>query len=178
MWPHLLPSLLFPLTLLPFALSAVVPAQENNNVARTDAIAATNPPSHLYNRGELNVQASDFGFLTLDNGVFFILQYDSNFVAYQNNVAQWADGVVRPAGCRNNGHTCGLIFQGDGNLVSFYDGQPVWSSATAGKGNTLVFYDAAPFIRIYNAANKVVWSTPLPPPPPPPDCPVNGKPCP
>ena len=132
-------------------------------------------PSVTYQLGQLEVAASNTFFLTLDNNVGFGLQSsNSKFVVYQNGFNEWNDNINHDAGCSVD--ICKLIFQGDGNLVSYINGKAKWSSGTANRGNTLYFNNKMPFIDIHDAAGRSIWHTPLPQPDPDPGC--GTRPCP
>jgi hypothetical protein len=124
-------------------------------------------PSAIYGAGGFELQARDTPIVVLDNDIFVAFQSsDSNFVVYKDNVAQWDSQVSQPAGCVTN--DCLLAFQTDGNLVSYFNGVPTWFTGTGdGQGAWLAFYDAEPYIVIYNADYTPIWDTTMTPPTPP-----------
>jgi hypothetical protein len=52
-----------------------------------------------------------------------------------------------------------MNFQGDGNLVTYYNNIPQWSSGTGGTGATMVCLDTAPWIQILDVNGNVIWDT-------------------
>jgi hypothetical protein len=46
----------------------------------------------------------------------------------------------------------------DGNLVTYQNGNPIWSSNTLGTGYKVVFMNQAPWIEILDVLGNVVWS--------------------
>lgn len=90
-------------------------------------------------------------------------QGDSNVVVLNTTnpsgeTAVWASGHTVSSGC-GSPSVCDLTFQGDGNLVTYYNGTPQWSTGTAGVGNTMKCLNAAPWIQILDASGNVVWDT-------------------
>lgn len=54
---------------------------------------------------------------------------------------------------------CSMNFQGDGNLVTYFNSTPLWSSGTSGVGSEMVCIDEEPWIQILDGSGKVVWDT-------------------
>jgi hypothetical protein len=52
-----------------------------------------------------------------------------------------------------------INFQGDGNLVTYYNNVPQWSTGTAGTGATMLFLGTAPWIQILDVNGNVIWDT-------------------
>jgi hypothetical protein len=125
-------------------------------------------PDAEYGAGGFEVPAQGTMFVVLDGGIEFAYQIaDANLVVYNNGVAKWNSQVSQPAGCMTN--ECKLVFQSDGDFVSYFNGVPTWSTGTGGgQGKWLAFYDIEPYIVVYDAANRPIWHTPITPPPPPP----------
>ncbi|KAI1157827.1 hypothetical protein F5B18DRAFT_657266 [Nemania serpens] len=75
------------------------------------------------------------------------LQNDGNFVIY------WypGDGTRQPAfasatdrhDCPTGANNCQLIFQGDGNLVIYINGQAKWASNTVGDIGDILYFSAS-----------------------------------
>jgi hypothetical protein len=96
---------------------------------------------------------------------WLIMQSDGNLVLYDEyDVPLWATGTVGYPGAT-------AAFQGDGNLVVYWYGYPVWASNTAGRavGGRLVLTDDANLV-IDDSSGWPVWDRrqgSLPPPPTP-----------
>jgi len=55
---------------------------------------------------------------------------------------------------------CTLAFQGDGNLVTYFNNIPLFNTQTGGgKGSLLVCTDLPPYLAVYNANGNEVWTT-------------------
>ncbi|KAI1183775.1 hypothetical protein F5B17DRAFT_414772 [Nemania serpens] len=110
------------------------------------------PTSATFQLNGLNVYASSDPFVCTSqtNGPGYFcswLQNDGNFVVY------WypGDGTRFPAfasatdrhNCPNGANNCQLIFQGDGNLVIYINGQAKWASNTVGDIGDILYFSAS-----------------------------------
>ncbi|OZJ03560.1 hypothetical protein BZG36_03103 [Bifiguratus adelaidae] len=98
----------------------------------------------------------------LHDNILITYQTDNNLVVYNTSSAswipEWASGHTLPNGA-SCGRTCDLVFQGDGNLVTYANGKAMWETYTNGKGKKLVFRNRAPWIEVLDASGTVIWST-------------------
>ena len=118
------------------------------------------PSSTSFSKGSLTVYPNtQFSKL---HGVIIQYQGDSNVVVLTTPSAGgetpvWASGHTVSSGCTSS--DCVMVFQGDGNLVTYYNGEPQWDTGTQGVGETMVCLDQSPWIQILDASGKVVWDT-------------------
>ncbi|MCJ1390901.1 hypothetical protein MMC18_003762 [Xylographa bjoerkii] len=96
---------------------------------------------------------------SLDNGVAVQQNADGNLVVYLEpsnpNTALWASGKTVP----NCNSECNCVVQGDGNLVTYYNGKVLFNSGT----------ENAPYLLVYNSVRTAIWITgvgEMPPNPP------------
>ena len=106
---------------------------------------------------------SDSGPFADLHGVIMQYQGDNNVVVLDTTnpsgeTPVWASGHTVSGGC-GSPSLCDMVFQGDGNLVTYYNGAPQWSTGTAGVGNTMKCLNTAPWIQILDASGNVVWDT-------------------
>jgi hypothetical protein len=98
----------------------------------------------------------------LHENILISYQTDSNLVVYNtsgsNSIVEWASGHTLPNG-KTCGKLCTISFQGDGNLVTYYNGTVLWATKTQNKGNSLVFLNTSPWIEILDASGTNIWST-------------------
>lgn len=113
--------------------------------------------SKTYRKNELNVVSDSGPFADL-HGVIAQYQGDSNVVVLQGGNPVWASGHTLSQGC-GNPSKCRLIFQGDGNLVTYYDSKVQWASNTDGRGDSVTIINKAPWIQIKDASGNVIWDT-------------------
>jgi hypothetical protein len=96
-------------------------------------------------------------FLKSSDGRFTLqMQTDGNLVLYSPSAAVWAS---------NTANMDYVVFQGDGNLVGYRDGQSplaVWSSGTPNQGATSVILENWGRLAIKNSPGSNVWTTRLP----------------
>ena len=53
-----------------------------------------------------------------------------------------------------------IDFQGDGNLVNYFNGNAVWNTRTAGVGaQSLEFVNQEPWLQILDGDGNALWST-------------------
>ncbi|KAL1965493.1 hypothetical protein VTN77DRAFT_5749 [Rasamsonia byssochlamydoides] len=120
------------------------------------------PSEQTYQENELNIVSDSAPFATLHGDIVMQYQGDNNVVVYNTStgsyVPMWASGHTVSQGC-GSPSLCRLIFQGDGNLVTYYNNTPQWSSGTAGVGKTMNCLNEAPWIEILDASGNVVWTT-------------------
>ncbi|KAL1983266.1 hypothetical protein VTN96DRAFT_288 [Rasamsonia emersonii] len=120
------------------------------------------PSEQTYEANGLNIVSDSAPFATLHGDIVMQYQGDSNVVVYNTStgdyVPVWASGHTVSQGC-GSPSLCHLSFQGDGNLVTYYNNTPLWSTGTAGVGKTMNCLNAAPWIEILDASGKVVWTT-------------------
>jgi hypothetical protein len=120
------------------------------------------PSEIIYQPNALNIVSDSPPFATLHGDIVMQYQGDSNVVVYNTStgdfVPVWASGHTISQGC-GSPSLCRLSFQGDGNLVTYYNNTPLWSSGTAEVGQTTNCLNAAPWIEIVDAGGKVVWTT-------------------
>lgn len=112
--------------------------------------------------GGLDTAASGISpFIVLDNLINIWFQAsDSNFVVYDNGKAMWNAGIPSGGHSCVSPNVCSLVFQYDGNLVRYVNGVATWSTGTYNNaGHTLLFYDTAPYIAIFNEAGVPIWES-------------------
>jgi len=87
-------------------------------------------------------------------------QGDGNVVVLNttNGDAPWANGATSGSDCEVES-SCNMTFQGDGNLVTYFMGVPLWDSGTQGVGVSMVCLDVEPWIKILGAGGEEVWNT-------------------
>lgn len=156
--------LLLPMSLLALAAPVTDLAKRASSVQYTLSQAFTN-------------LAQTAPFVTLDNGILFIMQTDGNFVIYQNGNAAAANAVwsSNTGGYDCSSGNCWVNWQTDGNLVVYVKGgKAKWSSNTAGKGSKLLLSNQQPYMRIYDSGGNAIWSTPRPTTPPTDPCSKSG----
>ncbi|KAH8898712.1 hypothetical protein GQ53DRAFT_836782 [Thozetella sp. PMI_491] len=88
-------------------------------------------------------------------------QGDGNLVGLDTTAGvwtvKWATSTSSSA-CGADGSSCLLAWGGDGNLV-FYDANgPFFDSGTSGQGQSLTFYNTAPWLSITDATGKQIWT--------------------
>ena len=120
------------------------------------------PISVSYTKSALDIVSDSPPFANL-KGVIMQYQGDNNVVVYNTTspsgyVPVWSSGHTLSSGC-GSPSLCDMIFQGDGNLVTYYNNVPQWSTGTAGVGNTMVCLNEAPWIQILDASGNVIWDT-------------------
>jgi hypothetical protein len=133
-------------------------------------------PAALYQAGEYALKAQGGPIVALDNQINVHYQdTDANLVVYgDGGIPKWQSGVdLSSAGCEN--HNCMIVFQTDGNFVSYFDGVPTWETGTAGRGKSLVFFDIEPYIVVYDANEQPIWHTPITSPASPPAPPAQSS---
>jgi hypothetical protein len=121
----------------------------------------TTPPLNStvsFGLGELVVNTTPDNFAELHGGYSFTYDNSAHIIVYNNSgtntVVPWVFGKTVSA-CN---HLCTLVFQGDGNFVSYYNNTPLWASGTNGVGVELECYNQSPWVQIFNSAGKVVWN--------------------
>lgn len=117
------------------------------------------PGSVSYAKGTLDIVSDSGPFASL-HGAIMQYQGDSNVVVLDTTTGKpaWASGHTVSGGC-GNPSTCHLVFQGDGNLVTYYNNAPQWSTGTAGRGATMLCKNTTPWIQILDVAGQVIWDT-------------------
>jgi hypothetical protein len=130
----------------------------------TNFLCSTTPlPSSVsYAKSALNIVSDSAPFANL-KGVIMQYQGDNNVVVYNTTspsgyMPVWSSGHALNSGC-GSPSLCDMTFQGDGNLVTYYNNIPQWSTGTAGVGNTMVCLNKAPWIQILDASGNVIWDT-------------------
>jgi hypothetical protein len=136
--------------------------QASANVTNFLCSSTPLPSSVSYNKGALYIASDSPPFADL-HGVIMQYQGDSNVVVLNTTnpsgeTPVWASGHTVSSSC-GSPSVCDLTFQGDGNLVTYYNGTPQWSTGTAGVGSTMKCLNAAPWIQILDASGNVVWDT-------------------
>lgn len=123
------------------------------------------PSSLTFSPNGLISPADSGPFAKLHGGIIMQYQGDGNTVVLDysgpnGGVVKWASGHAIPnGGSCSSPNTCDLVFQGDGNLVSYYNGSPLWASGTNPQGQSMVCLNHAPWIQILNANGSVIWTT-------------------
>lgn len=120
------------------------------------------PSSVTFSKGSLDI-VPDMGPFANLHGIIMQYQGDNNVVVLDTTnpngeTAVWASGHTISGGC-GSPSVCDMVFQGDGNLVTYYNGMPEWSTRTAGVGNTMKCLNTSPWIQILDASGNVVWDT-------------------
>ena len=95
--------------------------------------------------------------------VSLCMQSDANLVLSLDGEAIWTSDVkqVQDAKCSTTGDPeseCHCVFQGDGNLVISRGEHPLWASGTEQRGRHLVFLNRAPYLKILDAADSIIWA--------------------
>ena len=88
-----------------------------------------------------------------------IFNGDGNILIYRSAdpaSLAWSSGQTTP----NCNGTCLMAFQDNGNLVAYYDTQPLFQTATTGRGALLVALNEVPFLFILDAAGNLIWQAP------------------
>jgi hypothetical protein len=67
----------------------------------------------------------------------------------------WSTGVTGQM-CNT---TCTFVLQGDGNLVLYNNGNPVFSSGSFGPNEILQFNSFSPYLVLFDNTSDVVWSS-------------------
>ncbi len=135
-------------------LSITSPTIKNTTFPSPDSL---NSLSVAFSAGTLEKNPQTI--CTLDNQISVVFQNDANLVVYDiHGKPLWATyQTVSNCGV---GYDCILEFQGDGNLVTYYKGVPLWNSRTGGGSGTLFVCTAAPpYLYINNAGGGRVWDT-------------------
>jgi hypothetical protein len=111
----------------------------------------------------LNQFHSGPGTLVELHNIKFAFQTNGNLVVYNTTTSpstvEWISGYYVPTG-ETCGSLCSFNFQGDGNLVEYYNGAVLWTAKTQNVGHSLVFLNKAPWIEVKDASGAVVWSAP------------------
>jgi hypothetical protein len=108
------------------------------------------PATGSFSSGQLTLNGND---VTLYQDMVLSMQGDGNLVIYRAGNPLWASGTSG----RSCGTNCMMAFQGDGNLVLYDNGKAYWSTATNSQGQTLVWSGTAPYLKILNGADVVIW---------------------
>jgi hypothetical protein len=91
------------------------------------------------------------------------LQGDGNLVGYAIDPATsdwtpaWASSP-QSSDCGGDGSLCVVTFGADGDFVEVDGAGQLWDTATAGKGETIVFSNASPYLQILDADGISVWT--------------------
>lgn len=117
------------------------------------------PTTKTFQRGQLDVVSDAGPFADLQGGVIAQYQGDSNVVVLQGGKPVWASGHTLAQGC-GKPSGCRLRFGTDGNLGTYYNDAPQWSSNTGGgRGAAMVVLNKAPWIQIKDGSGNVIWDT-------------------
>lgn len=114
-------------------------------------------------RNNDHLTSGSAGGLLLKNGPFELYwQGDGNLVLKYYYDPDRLPNTVWSSGTAGN-YNSRLVFQGDGNLVIYSGGTPLWATATAdaqkgGKGGVKLELNGIGDLRIRNADNKVIWN--------------------
>lgn len=120
------------------------------------------PSSLSFAAGGLSVTAAQSTVAQLEN--FHVqLQGDGNLVGYAIDPATsdwtpaWASSP-QSSDCGGDGSLCVVTFGADGDFVEVDGAGQLWDTATAGKGETIVFSNASPYLQILDADGISVWT--------------------
>lgn len=91
------------------------------------------------------------------------LQGDGNLVGYAVDpvtsawTVAWASNP-QSSDCGSDGSLCVLTFSTNGDLVENDGAGQLWDTDTAGKGQTVVFSNASPYLEVLDADGAVLWT--------------------
>lgn len=127
----------------------------------TNFLCSTTPlPSSItYSDGKLDIVSDSPAFANL-HGVIMQYQGDNNIVVLDtaSGNAVWASGHTINGGC-GSPSLCRLAFTADGNLLTYYNGKPQFSTGTEGRGTSMVCMNESPWIQIFDKSGTVIWDT-------------------
>jgi surface antigen len=99
----------------------------------------------------------------------FSTQVDANLVVYQGGRATWASGsydstlqpgeTLYPGWYLESGNGYQLVMQGDGNLVEYGSGGPMWASNTAGHSGARVVMQASDGNLVIYQGGTALWAS-------------------
>lgn len=119
------------------------------------------PSSLSFAAGGLSVTAAQSTVAQLEN--FHVqLQGDGNLVGYAIDpvtsdwTPAWASNP-QSSDCGGDGSLCVITFGDDGDFVEHDGAGQLWDTATAGKGEAIVFSNASPYLQILDADGIPVW---------------------
>lgn len=95
-------------------------------------------------------------FCFLDGGVNMHVNSDGNIVIFESSRLDsllWSSGKTTP----NCNGACQMVFQSDGNLVTYNGNQVLFQSGTAKRGSKMVCYDQYPYLEIFDADGNILW---------------------
>ena len=95
-------------------------------------------------------------FCSLDNGVNMHFNNDGNIVIFRNanpTSLLWSSGKTVP----NCNGACQMVFQGDGNLVTYYGSQPLFNTSTTGQGTLMACKQTSPYLMVFDATGWMIW---------------------
>ena len=99
------------------------------------------------------VAPATFGPFNGGGGTTMHFNNDGNLVVLSGTTVAWQSGKTTPD-C--NG-ACRMVFQHDGNFVTYYGSQPLFNTSTTGRGATLYAMSFPPYFWIYSAAGDLIW---------------------
>ncbi|KAH8819339.1 hypothetical protein F5884DRAFT_760282 [Xylogone sp. PMI_703] len=146
------------------------PTVTGSKTLQSDFVEVTNGPTFFicttpplpnqisWALGQLSVSTEPTDFATLHGGYTLTFDNGANIIVYNNSgpstVVPFTLGTT-VSDCQ--GDLCSLEWQGDGNWVKYYNGSPIWNTATQGKGHTLTAFNTPPWFQISDASGKVIW---------------------
>jgi len=108
----------------------------------------------IYERLNLNFFGDYYPQVTFRNGTTIRFQDDGNLVVYDTNGQPVANsGVQSPAPLK----ALTLVFQEDGDLAAYNNGERYWHSSTQTIGYRLVLTQESPYIQILDSEDRVIW---------------------
>ena len=121
------------------------------------------PPKPAQQTFQANTQSVTAKQSTVVDLLNFHVQFqsDGNLVGLDTSggawTVKWATSTHSSA-CGSDGSQCFVAFGGDGNLVMYDANGPYWASNTAGRGHTITYYNAAPWLTIADASGNQIWA--------------------
>ena len=126
------------------------------------------PASMTWGLNKLGISAQGT-VVDIHNGVS--LQYqgsDGNLVIYNTTLTSatagwsvlWSSGGAPGGNCwPGDENLCYMSFQGDGNLVLYFNGTSYWDAGTNPGGYKLVLADQKPLLSVLNSSGQAIWTT-------------------
>lgn len=121
------------------------------------------PSTQSFAAGALTITAAQSTVVNLENFHVQLQGGDGNVVGYSIDPVSgtwtpaWASSL-QTANCDGNQALCTLSFGTNGDLVEANSVGQFWHTNTAGRGQTIVFSNTAPYLEILDGTGSAIWA--------------------